>query len=68
MPIPRRERTMPEQERPISIAETIALCSETWIKVAQRRYGFDLLTARRLAFACWLRLTGRLSDWGSDGG
>jgi hypothetical protein len=42
---------------------TDALCSDVWIHAAQRRYGFDLQTAQRLAFVCWLRLTGRLSDW-----
>lgn len=40
-----------------------ALCCYVWIGAARRRYGFDLATAQRLAFACWLRLTGRLSDW-----
>ena len=40
-----------------------ALCCYVWIRAAQRRYGFDLATAQRLAFVCWLRLTRRLSDW-----
>jgi hypothetical protein len=44
-------------------AITSALYSDVWVHAAQRRYGFDLTTARRLAFVCWLRLTGRLSDW-----
>ncbi len=39
-----------------------ALCRSSLVYVAQRRYGFDALTAQRLAFACWLRQTGRLSD------
>ena len=51
------------ERAPSPVAQAIADCSITWIEVAQRRYGFDLPTARRLAFACWLRLTGRLSDW-----
>ena len=42
---------------------TDALYSDVWVDAAQRRYSFDLTTARRLAFVCWLRLTGRLSDW-----
>ncbi len=33
------------------------------VRRAQHRYGFDLPTAQRLAFVCWLRLTGRLSEW-----
>jgi hypothetical protein len=46
-----------------SLADAFALCRYTWIQAAQHRYGFDLATAQRLAFVCWLRLTGRLSDW-----
>jgi hypothetical protein len=33
-----------------------------WAAAAQADYGFDLPTARRLAFARWLRETGRLTD------
>ena len=59
---------MREPDQYVSVAGTIVLCSETWIEVAQRRYGFDVPTACRLAFTCWLRRPGRLSDWGADGG
>ncbi len=33
--------------------------------VAQRRYGFDAATARRLTFIRWLYVTGRLTDDGA---
>jgi hypothetical protein len=33
-----------------------------WAAAAQAAYGFDLPTARRLAFARWLHETGRLTD------
>ena len=42
---------------------TSGLARYAWILAAQHRYHFDLPTAQRLAFVCWLRLTGRLSDW-----
>jgi hypothetical protein len=48
-----------------SVMDKDQYCAYLWTRVAQWKYRFDLLTAQRLAFTCWLRLTGRLSDWSS---
>jgi hypothetical protein len=59
---------MQAQRTSWTASDTAALYGRLWIQAAQRRYGFDLPTAQRLAFAFWLRLTGRLSDWESHEG
>ena len=39
---------------------------QVWASAAQRAFGFDAATARRLAFLRWLRATGRLVDAAVD--
>jgi hypothetical protein len=49
----------PEVERQLAEADPVWA---PWVPAAQETYGFDLPTARRLAFARWLHATGRLTD------
>jgi hypothetical protein len=53
VPEPDQEHQQPTEEKALWI---------DWVPVAQHNYGFDLPTARRLAFARWLYVTGRLTD------
>jgi hypothetical protein len=49
------ERAGPAAERTV--------CWAKWAGIAQQKYGFDSVAARRLAFARWLHVTHRISDW-----
>jgi hypothetical protein len=51
---PRLHRRLPHENQ--------AACAYFWTYLARRRYGFDLATAQRLAFARWLWEMGRLDE------
>jgi hypothetical protein len=47
----------------VSAMEKNVAWRNAWVRLAERSYRLDHITAQRLVFIRWLAETGRLSDW-----